>query len=309
MYTIYKHTNTINNKAYVGITKHTMEVRWKGHIHASVSNKSTAFTNAIRKYGKDVWSHEVLEVVTDEDKQERERYWISYYDTYSSGYNSTLGGDYFDGYSPPKGDASPFAIKEVYTFYHRSHPAFTGTITQLADEYGLNRSSVRSLAHIRTIRSLKGWVMDPIHLYFRVGLARIKAPNVKHKSVKCKSSTKKREPYYKLCPICNSRSIAKVSKSCIDCRDTSGSRNSMFGVRQSQKAKDAVSNRMRNKVADQTLRSWVHSDHGIISNVRTIDLRDRLPQMNLSISSLKKVTDGKQNQHKGWYLHNEVRNN
>ena len=76
----------------------------------------------------------------------------------------------------------------------------------------------------------------------------------------------------------------------------------MYGKSQKNNVKQAVSNRMRNIYADQTLRVWVHPEHGETEPIRTIDLRDRYLHDNVRISNLKRVTDGKHKQHKGWAL-------
>lgn len=92
---IYKITNTINNKIYIGQTIKTLDKRWSSHcydaIHMPYINK---FYNAIRKYGIEVWNREVIEEVNDVDLlDEREIFWINYYDTFRNGYNSTTGGE------------------------------------------------------------------------------------------------------------------------------------------------------------------------------------------------------------------------
>jgi group I intron endonuclease len=93
---VYKHTNKINNKAYIGYTSHSLEHRWIGHI--KTRNRKCAFARALKKYGTDcdVWTHEILETLTDssvELAKQKEVYWIAYYDTYRSGYNETKGGE------------------------------------------------------------------------------------------------------------------------------------------------------------------------------------------------------------------------
>ena len=47
-----------------------------------------------KNYGFENFSYEVLEECATEMLNERERYWIEYYDTYNNGYNLTQGGDY-----------------------------------------------------------------------------------------------------------------------------------------------------------------------------------------------------------------------
>jgi len=57
---IYKITNKINNKSYIGQTIKNLDKRWKQHIYFSKTNKKNGkFNNAIRKYDKCVWNSEL----------------------------------------------------------------------------------------------------------------------------------------------------------------------------------------------------------------------------------------------------------
>ena len=91
---IYKHTNSNNGQAYVGLTTRSMEERWDEHISDS-QHKDYHFYNAINKYGPDCWTHEVIAEYDNEIVGEAEEYWISYLDTFRNGYNSTTGGDHY----------------------------------------------------------------------------------------------------------------------------------------------------------------------------------------------------------------------
>lgn len=91
---IYKITNVINNKMYIGQTVKTVEKRFTQHKNNS--NKSyfsqIALYKAFNKYGIENFKCETIEEISNELLDEREKYWIEYYDTYFDGYNSTLGG-------------------------------------------------------------------------------------------------------------------------------------------------------------------------------------------------------------------------
>lgn len=91
IYIIYKITNIITNKLYIGQTKKPLKIRWKEHIKLS-KIKDFKFYRSIRKYGIENFKPEILEIVTKETINEREKYWIKKLDTYKNGYNSTLGG-------------------------------------------------------------------------------------------------------------------------------------------------------------------------------------------------------------------------
>lgn len=92
---IYKVTNLINQKIYIGQTINTLHHRWLRHQYdAFCNNKQTKFARALRKYGIDNFRIEQIDTAnTQEELNEKERYWIAYYDSCHQGYNSTDGGE------------------------------------------------------------------------------------------------------------------------------------------------------------------------------------------------------------------------
>ena len=59
--------HTESGRRYIGLTKMSMMKRWNRHIYSTRKTKNqlvftSRFVNAIRKYGKDAFSHKVLEV-------------------------------------------------------------------------------------------------------------------------------------------------------------------------------------------------------------------------------------------------------
>ena len=95
---IYKITNTINNKVYIGKSTN-IEKRWKYHLEHYTCSKEFNKTlyKALRKYGDKNFTFEVIESMDDlsydDISNEREKYWIEYYNSYKNGYNETPGGD------------------------------------------------------------------------------------------------------------------------------------------------------------------------------------------------------------------------
>lgn len=93
---IYKITNTVNSKGYVGQTRQTAKARFSNHkSKAKNSNSKALLHEAMREYGSDAFTIEVLEKIDSEERlNEREKYWIQHENTLSpNGYNETLGGD------------------------------------------------------------------------------------------------------------------------------------------------------------------------------------------------------------------------
>ena len=91
---IYLITNDINSKVYVGQTIQTLNKRFNGHCCYSKSDRSTNMyiKKAIHKYGRDKFHITLLEECPINLLNEREKYWISFYNSYNEGYNLTKGG-------------------------------------------------------------------------------------------------------------------------------------------------------------------------------------------------------------------------
>jgi group I intron endonuclease len=89
---IYKHTSP-SGKSYIGQSINSLKERLKSHISSAKSGKKSRFNDAVRKYGIENFISEIIEEVDNQLLNEREIYWIDFYDTYHNGYNQTLGGD------------------------------------------------------------------------------------------------------------------------------------------------------------------------------------------------------------------------
>lgn len=113
---IYKVTNTKNGKIYIGQAKEgrkgkgktAIEKRWNSQIERSyrfqrwnknhpIERKRLRYIeNAINKYGKEFFILEEIDIAfSDEELNQKERYWIRFYDTrdHSKGYNLREGGE------------------------------------------------------------------------------------------------------------------------------------------------------------------------------------------------------------------------
>lgn len=89
-FTIYKVSNSINSKLYIGQTVQKLEKRWKTH-----QSKGNALYNSIKKYGVEKFIIEAIDFAeTIEELNEKEIYWIQFYNCISpNGYNLRLGGN------------------------------------------------------------------------------------------------------------------------------------------------------------------------------------------------------------------------
>ena len=93
---VYKITNKINNKIYIGLTIQGSRTRYLHHLYEARSGSSFPIHRAIRKYGEDNFEIEVIQVLdSPEELKELEKYYIKEYKTNNRkfGYNMTEGGD------------------------------------------------------------------------------------------------------------------------------------------------------------------------------------------------------------------------
>ena len=92
---IYKITNDINNKIYVGKTNLSIKERFQQHCrdYKKESTGKRPLYQAMKKYGIQHFHIEEIESCPPELASEKEQYWIAFYKGYEQGYNATKGGD------------------------------------------------------------------------------------------------------------------------------------------------------------------------------------------------------------------------
>jgi group I intron endonuclease len=90
---IYRITNRVNGKVYVGQTR-VPKRRWTDHQYAAKKNVDTYFYSAVRKYGASNFEYEIMEVCTLAQADDREMYWIRRLRATDKeyGYNTSIGG-------------------------------------------------------------------------------------------------------------------------------------------------------------------------------------------------------------------------
>ena len=93
---IYKITNNLNQKIYIGQTRNSINRRWLDHCK-SAKNEDDKDHNAplhlaINKYGRENFTVELIEQCDNQLLNEREIFWIKQLDSYNNGYNAALGG-------------------------------------------------------------------------------------------------------------------------------------------------------------------------------------------------------------------------
>ena len=91
---IYKITNIVTQKCYVGQTIRTPEKRFRVHCYDASRNPNHSYLHrAIQKYGREVFTVELLEECSPETLDSQEKFWIYFLNTKApNGYNIKCGG-------------------------------------------------------------------------------------------------------------------------------------------------------------------------------------------------------------------------
>lgn len=140
---VYKITNDINGKIYIGQTSRSLEKRWNEHrrdMYKKTCEKRPLYA-AMRKYGVQHFHMELVEECPLEQINQREKYWIETYHSFSNGYNATLGGD---GKILYDYDLIVTTYKEL------------GFINKTAEKLGFDKHTVSNALNAKNIPYLRG---------------------------------------------------------------------------------------------------------------------------------------------------------
>lgn len=127
---IYIIRNSVNGKIYIGQTRTTIDQRWHEHLrHAEYGN--CVINRAMRKYGVDKFSIEILETCDREILDEREMYYIDKYNSTDSniGYNVSIGG------TTPRFKQKELPQQDIVDMYTKQG----NTLQQIAKKYDVTR--------------------------------------------------------------------------------------------------------------------------------------------------------------------------
>lgn len=117
---IYKATNLVNGKIYIGKTSRKLEVRIKEHVYrANKGVGKSAFAQALVKYGENNFNWCVIdEAYSLDELNDKEVFWIEFYNSYRAnnfqkGYNLTVGGEGVIGYKYTNDDREKIRLSRI----------------------------------------------------------------------------------------------------------------------------------------------------------------------------------------------------
>lgn len=207
-YKVYKHTNLLNNKVYIGITQQKVEKRWqKGYGYS----EQPYFYNAIKKYGWNGFEHEILfENLTEEEAKSKEQELIKKYKSNDRnyGYNLSKGGEtYKENFKKRIGKDNPNS-RRIRQLDKNGNLLNIFESQNLASKaLGINRKGITKNC-LGQSRTYKGFIFeyDDIDFVKPKKYEQGKHPNHKTTKVKCIdddivfNSIKEAGEYYKIRP-------------------------------------------------------------------------------------------------------------
>ncbi len=221
-YKVYKHTNLINNKVYIGITKQEPKRRWQkgiGYIDNSY------FYNSIIKYGWDNFKHEILfDKLTKEEAQQKEIELIKMYRSNERqyGYNFSKGGETCNENFKRKCGKDNYKSRRIRVLNAKTKKLLKiyDSQTQASVELGINRKGITKNC-LGQSKTYKGYIFeyDDCNFIKPKKYERGKHPNHKTTKVKCIDDNKifnsinEAGKYYNIRPNNIATCLCKSSKS------------------------------------------------------------------------------------------------
>lgn len=181
---IYCIENKTNGKKYIGKSVN-IQKRWKEHKSqlCNGTHVNSYLQHSWDKYGEFAFEFSIIEECAEGDLNDREKYWIEFYNSFNNGFNLTLGGDggnTIAGYTDAelqrykekkckihqktslKGEESPrskLTKSEVEEIIQRM---MNGEFTvDIADDYKVNTATIRDIRSHNTWNSLTNNIEFP----------------------------------------------------------------------------------------------------------------------------------------------------
>jgi hypothetical protein len=203
---IYKITNLVNGKVYIGQSVN-IEKRFNKHKTTAFNQNSKSYDYplycAIRKYGLDNFSFDVIEECLQSDLNDKEKYYIEKYDACNNGYNQDEGGTAASHYLKLSKDLIIEIINRLKNTNDNSEV--------IGNEFGVSSRTIRE------INSGRACHMDGESYPIRPPLS--SHPNYVHsiesQTYPCKQNNDGKVAYQ--CPSCGEYNVTTASKLCITC--------------------------------------------------------------------------------------------
>lgn len=129
------YTHKISKQKYIGQSINITKRRWE-HQHAP--SPYSKFDQALKKDGEEAFDFTILEQCSPDQLDEKERYWISYYNTCNSEYNIKNGGQNYRGENNPQAKLSTQQVLQIIHLLEANQK----TNKQIAQDFGVSNNTI-----------------------------------------------------------------------------------------------------------------------------------------------------------------------
>lgn len=130
--------NKINGKKYIG---QSLNIERRRKEHLKYPSPYSKFDQYLKKVGEEAFNFIILEECLAEELNEKEKYWIKYYNTIEEGYNLILGGQTYKGEENPYAKLTEEKVKQIISLLENSKM----TNGQIATIFNVHRNTIDNI--------------------------------------------------------------------------------------------------------------------------------------------------------------------
>lgn len=140
---IYMYENKLNGKKYIG---QSTNIARRKREHRDWPSSYSRFDMELRAIGEEQFNFVVLEECRVEQLDDREKYWISFYNTVEEGYNLTPGGQSYRGIENPAARLTEEEVKQIIILLEE-HRLNNG---EIAERFSVCRNTIDFINRCKT---------------------------------------------------------------------------------------------------------------------------------------------------------------
>lgn len=132
---IYKYENKLTHSVYIGQSINITKRKWE---HENRPSPTSLIDQRLQEYGTEAFEFEIIEECEPDVLDEREIYWINFYNSYNNGYNQTLGGQAQYGENNIQVKLTEKEVKEIIKLLEETNES----CEQIGNKYNVHRNTI-----------------------------------------------------------------------------------------------------------------------------------------------------------------------
>ena len=147
---IYMYENKLNHKKYIG---QSTNIERRKREHLCWPSPYSRFDNELKVIGESGFDFSILEECDIDQLDEKEKYWINFYDSINTGYNLINGGQNYRGESNPAAKLKETEVKQIIILLEE-HKL---TNKQIAELFKVSRNTIDNINRCKTWQHLHNY--------------------------------------------------------------------------------------------------------------------------------------------------------